>query len=147
MALKWVRDNIKYFGGDPQKVTIGGMNSGAASVQLHMMSPMSQGRYFKRFNNIFIFSFLYNIFSGLFRAGLEQSGTSLNPWVMQYNPKEIAFQLGTVLGIQTTDSKELVDKLKMFSAKELMVAAEKVSKSTYVNNFLCNGEIVKLMYA
>lgn len=43
MALKWVRNNIKYFGGDPQKITLGGMNSGAASVQLHMMSPMSQG--------------------------------------------------------------------------------------------------------
>ncbi|XP_031781566.1 venom carboxylesterase-6 [Nasonia vitripennis] len=108
MALKWVRQYIKYFGGDPEKITLGGMNSGAASVQLHMMSPMSRG---------------------MFRGGLEQSGTSLNPWVIQYKPREVAFQLGEVLGVKPADSKELVDKLKTFSAKELMVAAEEVSKS------------------
>lgn len=43
MALKWVRKYIKHFGGDPEKITLAGMNSGAASVQLHMMSPMSRG--------------------------------------------------------------------------------------------------------
>lgn len=65
----------------------------------------------------------------MFRGGLEQSGTSLNPWVIQYKPRKVAFQLGEALGIKTTDSKELVHKLKTFSAKELMIAAEEVSKS------------------
>ncbi|KAL6435674.1 hypothetical protein ACFW04_005532 [Cataglyphis niger] len=43
MALKWVKDNIHYFGGCPNRVTIFGEDAGASSVQFHMMSPMSDG--------------------------------------------------------------------------------------------------------
>jgi carboxylesterase type B len=43
MALRWVQQNIKQFGGDPENVTIFGASAGAASVQYHMLSPMSAG--------------------------------------------------------------------------------------------------------
>lgn len=43
MALKWVKDNIHFFGGCPNRVTIFGDSSGGASVQYHMLSPMSEG--------------------------------------------------------------------------------------------------------
>ena len=43
MALKWVKDNIHFFGGCPNRVTIFGSSSGGASVQYHMLSPMSEG--------------------------------------------------------------------------------------------------------
>jgi len=43
MALRWVQQNIKQFGGDPGNVTIFGQSSGGASVQYHMLSPMSKG--------------------------------------------------------------------------------------------------------
>ncbi len=42
-ALKWVQRNIQNFGGDPTTVTIMGQSSGAASVQLHTVSPLSKG--------------------------------------------------------------------------------------------------------
>jgi carboxylesterase type B len=45
MALIWVQQNIKQFGGDPGNVTIFGVSAGAASVQYHLMSPMSAGEY------------------------------------------------------------------------------------------------------
>ncbi|MGI9125881.1 MAG: carboxylesterase/lipase family protein [Mycobacterium sp.] len=52
-ALRWVRDNISAFGGDPAKVTIAGESAGAISVCDHLIAPESQG---------------------LFRAAIMQSG-------------------------------------------------------------------------
>jgi carboxylesterase type B len=43
LGLRWVQKNIQYFGGDPNKVTIAGYGAGAASVSLHLLSPMSKG--------------------------------------------------------------------------------------------------------
>lgn len=44
-ALRWVRENIAKFGGDPDKVTIGGESAGAVSVSAHMASPLSRGLF------------------------------------------------------------------------------------------------------
>lgn len=52
-ALRWVRDNIAAFGGDPAKVTIAGESAGAMSVCDHLVAPGS---------------------AGLFRAAIIQSG-------------------------------------------------------------------------
>lgn len=52
-ALRWVRDNIGNFGGDPTKVTIAGESAGGMSVCDHLVAPDSQG---------------------LFRAAIIQSG-------------------------------------------------------------------------
>jgi para-nitrobenzyl esterase len=52
-ALRWVRDNIANFGGDPDKVTIAGESAGAMAVCDHLVAPGS---------------------AGLFRAAILQSG-------------------------------------------------------------------------
>lgn len=44
-ALRWVKKNIKNFGGDPNCVTIFGQSAGGASVHLHMYSPLSEGDF------------------------------------------------------------------------------------------------------
>ncbi len=44
-ALKWVRDNIAQFGGDPSKVVIMGQSAGAASVAAQVFSPLSRGLF------------------------------------------------------------------------------------------------------
>ncbi|XP_043234786.1 cholinesterase 1-like [Amphibalanus amphitrite] len=59
LALAWVQENIAAFGGAPHRVTLAGHSAGAASVGLHMVSPLSQG---------------------LFQQTVMMSGSPLAPW-------------------------------------------------------------------
>ena len=58
-ALRWVRENIAAFGGDPDNVTLAGTSAGAVSTGLHLVSPASRG---------------------LFRRAIMQSGQPSSRW-------------------------------------------------------------------
>lgn len=60
-ALRWVQQNIRAFGGDPDKVTIFGHSSGASCVMSHMASRRSEP---------------------LFRRAIVQSGSHVNSKTM-----------------------------------------------------------------
>lgn len=59
LALDWVQQNIRRFGGDPDNVTLFGESAGAASVSLHLLSRLSRDK---------------------FRRCILQSGTANMPW-------------------------------------------------------------------
>ena len=42
MALAWVRDNIRQFGGDPGLVTINGQSAGSFASTYHLVSPLAR---------------------------------------------------------------------------------------------------------
>ncbi|XP_066586450.1 juvenile hormone esterase-like [Prorops nasuta] len=113
MALKWIKDNIQFFGGSPEKVTLFGQSSGAASVHYHLLSPMSEG---------------------LFSAAIMQSGLAVNSFAITYNPREMAFKLGELLDISTSDSAELVKQLSMLDAKSIITATLEMAKQENITN-------------
>jgi para-nitrobenzyl esterase len=45
MALRWVRDNVEVFGGDPDNVTIFGESAGAHAVATLMAAPEAEGLF------------------------------------------------------------------------------------------------------
>ena len=47
LALKWVQENIAYFGGDPDNVTVAGQSGGGGKATILMQMPVADGLYHK----------------------------------------------------------------------------------------------------
>ncbi|XP_014662973.1 PREDICTED: acetylcholinesterase-like isoform X2 [Priapulus caudatus] len=108
MAMKWVRENIRGFNGDPGLVTIMGESAGAASVGLHLLSEQSQD---------------------LFHRAICMSGSGLAPWAV-YTNRDQAYNHTKELGRKTgcyTDEKnqkpqEIIDCLNIRTSIDISEA-------------------------
>lgn len=45
LALRWVKDNIAAFGGDPGNVTLGGQSAGSVDTEAQVASPLAEGLF------------------------------------------------------------------------------------------------------
>ncbi|XP_076462805.1 pyrethroid hydrolase Ces2e-like [Babylonia areolata] len=97
-AFRWVSENIRYFGGNPAKVTIQGHSAGANDVGQHVISPLSKG---------------------LFRNVVIMSGSPLAYWAI--NPateasvsatRQLAADLGCTQGGWTASMADVKSCLK-----------------------------------
>ncbi|XP_045493180.1 juvenile hormone esterase-like [Colias croceus] len=98
MALRWVKENIMKFGGDPDNITIFGESSAGTAVTYLILSPMAQG---------------------LFHKAIAQSGVCLQDWAQGRDLVQRAFRAGEVLGKQTKDVGELLEFLRSLPAGNL----------------------------
>lgn len=98
MALRWIRENISKFGGDPDNVTIFGESSGAASVTYLIVSPLAKG---------------------LFHKAIAQSGVCLQDWAQGRNMKERAFRAAKALGKDSNKVSELLQYLRSLAPGDL----------------------------
>jgi len=100
-AIAWVKENIAAFGGDPERITIGGQSAGAGSVLCQMISPASKG---------------------LFERAITQSGGGLRTWGYGagFRYAEPAMQDGVrfleALGVQTIEEARKLPPEVIFEA-------------------------------
>ncbi|KAL8558745.1 hypothetical protein ACOMHN_043689 [Nucella lapillus] len=107
-ALKFVKETISGFRGDPNRITIMGQSAGAASVGLHLISPRSDD---------------------LFHQAIMIGGSDLSEWAVLpgKEAKEYAERLAYELGCPTSDSQRLVDCLRYSrSFSEIVNASARV---------------------
>ena len=102
-ALAWVRRNIAAFGGDPNRVTIGGESSGALDVCNLMASPRS---------------------AGLFRGAIMESGVCVDSvYPTLHEAEQNGERLAKDLGVQPGPAA--IEALRALPADKVLDAAER----------------------
>nr|ARM65381.1 putative antennal esterase CXE10 [Ectropis obliqua] len=115
-ALRWVKANIKHFGGDSENITIFGESAGGASSSYHLVSPMSKG---------------------LFNKAIVQSGALTCNWAQCVEPRERALKLARQLGCHSEDDKVLaeffrnVDAMKLIGLKLPLTQSDKLYELSF----------------
>ena len=101
-ALRWVKENIAYFGGDPSCVTIFGQSGGGGKVSTLLCMPSAKG---------------------LFQRAMVMSGSFLGS-TQQSIAKEVGRQTAWYLGLTTAT----IDSIQRVPYERLLEAANKASR-------------------
>ncbi|XP_055597462.1 esterase B1-like [Uranotaenia lowii] len=99
LVLRWVNENICYFGGDPSNVTLFGASSGGNSVSLHCCSPSSR-KYFHK--------------------AIMQSGHMLCDFAYSSDAVQKSRALAKVFGYSGTSDVEALQVLRKVTAWKLV---------------------------
>jgi para-nitrobenzyl esterase len=113
-ALKWVRQNIAAFGGDPNNVTIFGFSAGGVSVHSMLASPMARGLFQKA-----IVESGGSRDSVLTARPMSKDGVDPNYPV---SAETIGIKFAQSMGIEGTDQAALA-KLRALSAEQVVGGA------------------------
>ena len=91
MALRWIKENIIMFGGDPDRITLFSESAGSSSAGYHLLSPSSRD---------------------LFTRLILQSASPLSPWglITKTEAKKRSLLLASKLGCPVGPGALEVDK-------------------------------------
>ena len=91
MALRWIKENIIMFGGDPDRITLFSESAGSSSAGYHLLSPSSRD---------------------LFTRLILQSASPLSPWglITKTEAKRRSLMLASKLGCPVGPGALEVDK-------------------------------------
>ncbi|XP_023955054.2 carboxylic ester hydrolase-like [Bicyclus anynana] len=87
--IKWVKTNIASFGGNPDDIIISGFSSGAASVDVLMLSKMTKG---------------------FFKKVISEGGAGLGPYGVQLDPIENAKTYARLLNFTDVDDLDALER-------------------------------------
>ncbi|CAH2083287.1 unnamed protein product [Euphydryas editha] len=105
IAMKWVKNNIKFFGGDVDKITLMGESAGAASVEAHLLSKQE-----KLYNQVIL-----------------QSGTMLKPGNIMESNVDAPLKISEELGFKTDNITKALEFLTNSDPKTVILATSKLS--------------------
>ncbi len=123
-ALKWIKNNIEQFGGDPANIMIFGQSAGAGSVQALCASPLSKGLISKAV-----------IMSGGGLTDSSRPGTLLDTAQVANEKMMIYFNKTTLAEMRALS----FDELRQMSADYTAATKKRVMWSPVIDNYLSTG--------
>uniref|UniRef100_A0A914YZL0 Carboxylic ester hydrolase n=1 Tax=Panagrolaimus superbus TaxID=310955 RepID=A0A914YZL0_9BILA len=107
-ALKFVKSNAFYFGGNPNNIIVWGQSAGSASVDLLTLSPHSRN---------------------LFDKAIEGSAAATSDFSEGKHSTQATKQLASAMGCKSSDAEEIKAFLKAQTWQDIMnVSSTKVKK-------------------
>jgi len=128
-GLRWVKKFIKYFGGDPDCVTIVGESAGSASVSLLLLAPQARG---------------------LFHRAIGESGSVLAEWALDRDPKvaeQPCRRVAELAGCPLEPYSDLIHCLRNIPARKIVKAYKAFVKEDRYNGglgFGCSNPTVQI---
>ncbi|CAG5045959.1 unnamed protein product [Parnassius apollo] len=107
LALRWINNNIERFGGDRNKITIGGNSSGAAIVHYLLLTEQS---------------------NDLFQRAILISGSAVCHRFVARHAKDNTLILAKELGVIADDAHELLKKFQDIKVFDLIDAEMNLTK-------------------
>ncbi|CAG9782834.1 unnamed protein product [Diatraea saccharalis] len=99
--LRWVKENIVFFGGNPNDVTIAGCSAGGASTDLLMMSKLTKG---------------------LFRKVIALSGSNVGVFGVQLDPSSNARNQARKYNFENADDLNALEEFYKTASYELLMS-------------------------
>lgn len=115
-ALRWIKRNIRHFGGDPKKITVFGQSAGGVSAHLHMFTPLHK-----------------DVVQGV----IAQSGTAFSRWALipLKDIQDHSSSLADIVGCKKESNEDMVKCLKALQGADIMKAMPALNERKRSHSF------------